>query len=33
VISRYYAWYRALMGITADGRPLGGGPAPLHPFG
>jgi phenylpropionate dioxygenase-like ring-hydroxylating dioxygenase large terminal subunit len=33
VISQYYAWYRSLMGITADGRPPGGGPAPLHPFG
>ena len=31
VISQYYAWYRALMGITADGRLPGGGPAPLHP--
>jgi len=33
VISQYYAWYRALMGITADGRPPGGDPAALHPFG
>jgi len=33
VISQYYAWHRALMGITADGRPPGGDPAPLHPFG
>jgi len=33
VISQYYAWYRALMGITADVRPPGGDPAPLHPFG
>ena len=30
VISQYYAWYRALMGITADGRPPGGDPAPPH---
>ena len=27
VISQYYAWYRALMGITADERPPGGDPA------
>ena len=27
VISQYYAWYRALMGITASGRPPGGDPA------
>ena len=33
VISQFYAWYRALMGITADVRPPGGDPAPLHPFG
>ena len=30
VISQYYAWYRALMGITAKGRLPGGAPAPLH---
>jgi glycine betaine catabolism A len=28
VISQYYAWYRALMGITADERRAGGDPAP-----
>jgi len=28
VISQYYAWYHALMGITANGRPPGGDPAP-----
>jgi Rieske 2Fe-2S family protein len=27
VISQYYAWYRALMGITASGRPPSGDPA------
>ena len=27
VISQYYAWYRGLMGITADERPPGGDPA------
>jgi hypothetical protein len=30
---RHYAWYRGLMGITADGRPPGSDAAPLHPFG
>jgi hypothetical protein len=30
VISQYYAWYRAMMGITVSDRPLGGGPLP-HP--
>jgi Rieske 2Fe-2S family protein len=30
VISQYYAWYRALMGITADGRPPGSDLAALH---
>jgi hypothetical protein len=33
VISPYYAWYRALMGITADDRPPGGDPAPSHAAG
>jgi hypothetical protein len=33
VISQCYAWYPALMGITADGRAPGGDPARLHPFG
>jgi glycine/D-amino acid oxidase-like deaminating enzyme len=28
VISQYYAWYRALMGITAKSRLPGGGPPP-----
>jgi hypothetical protein len=28
VISQYYAWYRALMGITAKGRPAGSDTAP-----
>ena len=32
VISQYYAWYRALMGITTNGRPAAGGPA-AHPAG
>jgi len=30
VISRYDAWYRALMGITASSRPPGGVLAPPH---
>lgn len=33
VISRYYAWYRALMGITASSRPPGSVPAPPHAAG
>lgn len=30
VISQYYAWDRALMDITANGHPAGGGQAPTH---
>ncbi|HEY4850267.1 MAG TPA: SRPBCC family protein [Streptosporangiaceae bacterium] len=33
VISQYYVWYRALMGITANGGRPGGDPAPSHAAG
>jgi Rieske 2Fe-2S family protein len=33
VISQYYAWYRALMGITLKGRPSGGAAAPPRAAG
>jgi hypothetical protein len=33
VITQYYAWYRNLMGITAEGRPPGDDLAPLRAAG
>ena len=33
VISQYYAWYRALMGITADETPAGRRPGALRAGG
>jgi hypothetical protein len=33
VISQYYAWYRTLLGITANGGRPGGDPAPPRAAG